>query len=771
MAVSTAMFTPHAAGIFDEEREIRGREVLDVNNYEFQNRLAITTAVGPGHSVVGQDNYVFTSQGTSMAYGNQNDVNGENANAYGSSNTASGKQAQAFGDKNLVFGNQSVGYGVNNTVGTFTKSIIKKTVTPETITTEIIRQDMDGNPIGEPSIRTDPNDCILHPTRKSFKRLDRNFNPFCLPEGEHKTEHRIAEMEAHNASAFGSNNFVLANQGTAIGNNNQVFGQNGTAVGTGTLVTGENGVAIGVNSRASATNGIAIGHNASAAANDSLALGLNARAYHQGSVALGSNSETTEVVQTKTHNHLGINYGRFAGNNPTSTVSVGSLHNERTITNVAAGRVSRESTDAVNGSQLFATTNALGRLAHGSAIVLGGNAMVYPDGSLIMSNVGDTGENTVHDAIKAVHTQVQKGLTFAGDEGTSSPTKLGSTFTIKGDGQNITTVANGNQLTVRMSNTPTFNSVTSQQYNVGDKTYINSQGLNANNQKIRNVAPGAISPNSTDAINGSQLYETNQTIQNLNNATNQSINKLKTDVRKIGAGAAALAALHPLDFNPDDKWNFSIGYGSYQSANAVALGAFYRPNEDTLINVAGSIGNGKNMVNTGVSFKFGQTNSVGASKIALAKEVEALKELVLAQQQDLSTLRNFIHDGAIMDLNLNVNFPDVPENHWAYEYVKSLADRGLIEGYPDGHFKGDRPMTRYEFATIIYRALQKGAPMDDTLNKAIIEFNPELTKVEVLDRIRIDRIMGNDADRYKVDRIRLNNEDIATRDIYGEQLL
>lgn len=226
-----------------------------------------------------------------------------------------------------------------------------------------------------------------------------------------------------------------------------------------------------------------------------------------------------------------------------------------------------------------------------------------------------------------------------------------------------------------------------------------------------------------------------------------------------------------MDFNPDDKWNFAVGYGNYQSANAVALGAFYRPNEDTLINVAGSLGNGKNMINTGISFKFGQTNNVSASKIALAKEVEALKELVLAQQQDLATLRGTIHNGTNMDMNLNVNFPDVPENHWAYEYVKSLADRGLLEGYPDGEFKGDRPMTRYEFATIIYRALQNGAPMDADLNKAVIEFNPELARVEVLDRIRIDRISGNDKDRYKVDRIRINNEDTATRDIYGEQLI
>lgn len=759
-AVSASVFSAQAAGVFDGENENGGNNrssySLDIGRFPHKNYLAETNVPGPGHTVVGQDNRIYSTQGSSSAVGNQNEVDGKDANAFGDGNTALGEQTQAFGDNNRVVGNQSVGFGVNNTVGTYVKATTKRTVTPDYITEEISWQDMNGNSLGEPTIRTVPRDPDCDQYFRSSPAQNQ-MDDDCPPIGEKITERRIMDKPANNASAFGSGNNVFAHQGTAIGHNN--------------TVTGENGVALGTGNQASGLNSVAVGNGATASAENSMAFGANARATHQGSVALGANSQTSDVVKTQSHTHLGIYYGRFAGSNPTSTVSVGAPDNERTITNVAAGRISETSTDAVNGSQLFTVTDAMGRMANSTAQVLGGNAQVHPDGSLSMSNIGDTGENTVHDAIKSVHSQLQKGLTFAGDQGTSSETKLGSTFNIKGDGQNITTEANGNQLTVRMSSTPTFNSVTSQQYNVGDKTYINSQGLNANNQKIRNVAPGEISQNSTDAINGSQLYDTNQHIQNLSNTTNQSISKLRNDVKKVGAGAAALAALHPLDFNPDDKWNFAVGYGNYQSANAVALGAFYRPNEDTLINVAGSLGNGKNMINTGISFKFGQTNNVSASKIALAKEVEALKELVLAQQQDLATLRGAIHNGTNMDMNLNVNFPDVPENHWAYEYVKSLADRGLLEGYPDGEFKGDRPMTRYEFATIIYRALQNGAPMDAALNKAVIEFNPELARVEVLDRIRIDRISGNDKDRYKVDRIRINNEDTATRDIYGEQLI
>ena len=259
--------------------------------------------------------------------------------------------------------------------------------------------------------------------------------------------------------------------------------------------------------------------------------------------------------------------------------------------------------------------------------------------------------------------------------------------------------------------------------------------------------------------------------QDIKNVTNK-VGELGTRVNRVGAGAAALAALHPLDFDPDDKWDFAAGYGNYKDAHAVSVGAFYRPNEDTMFSVGGSFGAGENMVNAGVSVKLGQGNHVSTSRVALAKEVEDLKAIVKAQSAEIKAMRGAMQSGT--SVMKDVNFPDVPKDHWAYSYVKSLADRGLLEGYPDGEFKGERTMTRYEFAAIIYRALQNGAPIDSDMAKAIGEFDPEINRIKDLDRTRVDRISGKDNDRHKVERVRVNNESNKEkgdyRDVYGSHI-
>ena len=295
---------------------------------------------------------------------------------------------------------------------------------------------------------------------------------------------------------------------------------------------------------------------------------------------------------------------------------------------------------------------------------------------------------------------------------------------------------------------------------------LDNKGLNNGGNKITNVADGEVSATSKDAVNGSQLYQATSGISN-------GVNLLNSKIGKVGAGAAALAAIHPLDFDPDDKWNFAAGYGNYAGENAMALGAFYRPNEDTMFSVAGSMGNGENMVNAGVSLKLGQKNGVSTSRVALAKEVQDLKAIVKAQNVEIQQMKASMGMAPQFDKK-DVNFPDVPANHWAYEYVKDLADKGLVEGYPDGEFKGDRAMTRYEYAAIIYRALQLGAPIDGKMGRAINEFNPELARLRDLDRIRVDRISGKDNDRHKVERLRVNNKDNKQtndyRDVYGSHI-
>ncbi|WP_075572111.1 ESPR-type extended signal peptide-containing protein [Megasphaera coli] len=370
------------------------------------------------------------------------------------------------------------------------------------------------------------------------------------------------------------------------------------------------------------------------------------------------------------------------------------------------------------------------------------------------------------------------GMKYGGDTGAVIKKKLNEQVNVIGgitDESKLTTEDNlgvvsdgNNNLKVRMAkDLKGLNSVTTNTLTVGD-VKIDNSGINAGNKKITNVAAGDISANSTDAVNGGQLWKTNQTINNIGGA----VNELGDRMDRVGAGAAALAALHPLDFDPDDKWDVAAGYGNYKDAHAVAVGAFYRPNEDTMFSVGGSFGGGDNMVNAGVSVKLGQGNHVSTSRVALAKEVEDLKAIVKAQSAEIKAMRGAMQSG-VTGMK-DVNFPDVPKDHWAYSYVKSLADRGLLEGYPDGEFKGDRSMTRYEFAAIIYRALQNGAPIDSNMAKAIGEFDPEINRIKDLDRTRVDRISGKDNDRHKVERVRVNNESNKEtgdyRDIYGSHI-
>lgn len=280
---------------------------------------------------------------------------------------------------------------------------------------------------------------------------------------------------------------------------------------------------------------------------------------------------------------------------------------------------------------------------------------------------------------------------------------------------------------------------------VGENTYISDKGLNANSNKITNVADGE---ENSDAVNYGQLKKSETTINNrIDGVENQvisnsnRINQLGDRVNKVGAGAAALAALHPLDFDPDDKWDFAAGYGNYNGENAAAIGAYYRPNEDTMLSVGGSFGNGENMVNAGVSLKLGQGNHVSTSKVAMAKEIKDLRK----EMEGLKSALLDANAGKKLDTSKLQLFPDVPKNHWAYEYVSTLKGNGALTGYPDGEFKGDRPMTRYEFATMLYKAMLEGATLSDRILK---EFAPEL------ERFTVDTVHQDKDGKPTVERVR-----------------
>ena len=411
------------------------------------------------------------------------------------------------------------------------------------------------------------------------------------------------------------------------------------------------------------------------------------------------------------------------------------------ISGVAAGEISDTSTDAINGSQLKETNDRV--TANETAIKNNTEAISKLDGRV---NANETAIKNNAEAIKN-NADAISGLNTRVDD-VANIAKQHTTVTA-GDNITVTKGSNdkgGENYTVALDKNITVDSV-----KVGDKTYISDKGLNANDQKVTNVAAGEISATSKDAVNGSQLYATNQEVANNTNR----INQLGSRVNKVGAGAAALAALHPMDFDPDDKLTFSAGYGNYGGENAAAIGAYYRPDEKVMFSVGGTVGNGENMVNAGVSFSLDRTNHVSNSRTAMAREILDLR----AEVTELKAMVAKGGLGSIAEDKMKI-FPDVAENHWAYEYVGKLAAAGIIEGYPDGKFSGDRMMSRYEFAAMLYRAMQKGAQLD---SKIINEFAPEMG------RIRVDRISGEDGDRDKIERVRVNAVK-GERDHYGNKI-
>lgn len=363
------------------------------------------------------------------------------------------------------------------------------------------------------------------------------------------------------------------------------------------------------------------------------------------------------------------------------------------------------------------------------------------------------------------------GMKYSGDSGKAA-VKLNKNVQVYGgateyaDGNNIGVVASqdGDNAKLQVKLAKDFkgiNSIEAKTITTGDTTMDNSgltvkgdgnhkdiiihQGnVNMGGNKVSGVADGKVSQDSTDAVNGSQLWQRDQAINGLSG----SVNKLGNRINCVGAGAAALAALHPLDFDPDDKWDFAAGYGNYRGANAAAVGAYYRPNEDTMFSVGGSFGGGENMVNAGVSIKLGQGNHVSTSRVAMAKEMKAMRQHMAEQDALIAKLQSM--HGMAVDPAKSTLFPDVAENHWAYQYVTTLAKKGILEGYPDGEFKGDRMMTRYEFAAIVYRIVESGVgSTDPELSKLVKEFSPELQY------IRIDTIQKDRDGKPTIERVRV----------------
>ena len=579
---------------------------------------------------VGQGNSITSANGSSSAYGNQNTVNGNQANAFGDGNTVTGAYAQAFGDANIAKGTNAIAYGYNNTVDGTTKNYRDRTFDNEPDSATLQTGSWNSNSVAIGSKNTALGSSALAVGNEAKAKMSESVaigheaqadKTWGIAIGTRATASDVRSLAlGHQAKSTGYKANAIGADATANGNHANAIGSSATA-------TGDHAQAFGAGAQATGVRTNVFGSDAAATADYSIAIGNKANASTANSIALGADSTTRSATNVTSATVAGHTYGGFAGTSPVGSVSVGKAGQERQIHNVAAGKISADSTDAVNGSQLYSVANDL-------------------------------------------------------------------------------------------------------------QTQIN------------NSTPGQI----------------NNNITNLNNR----VGNVEKRVNKVGAGSAALAALHPLDFNPDDKWTIAAGYGHYHNANSAALGAFYRPNEDTMFSVGGTVGTGESQLNAGVSIRLGKRSPESRSRVAMGREIAELNARLQDMENKYNNLLQILTPHAI-DPSKTAEFPDVPRNHWAYQYISQLAGNGILVGYPDGTFKGDVKMTRYEFATMLYRALQNGAPIDENMKRALNEFGPELQNIR-LNHFRVDRISGADNDRHKTERVRVNNEPKTQRDVYGSRI-
>ena len=595
-----------------------------------------------------------------------------------------------------------------------------------------------------------------------------------------------ARTNAYDTIAIGNGAYVSGESSVVLGRTNNVTGADSVVVGAnnGTISAGQTAVIgynnkvlddskeqliFGSNSQTKGQGTVAIGTHASATQIDALAFGNNTIADVQNGVAIGTNSVTELAVGTSTvkDNATDIRFSNsnFAGNTPDSVVSFGThgragaggvTEYTRQLQNVSAGRVSSTSTDAVNGSQLYDVALEAQKY---NTVVDGVNTNVTSKDNDFGRKEYKVNVNKILKDMDAVEFGKVTDNTHAGIN------KDGAYFFNGSEHINIKPTG------IQIENTDTLTQATfnNEGMQVSDDNAtirFTTTDISAGGQQIHDVKAGT---KDTDVVNVKQLKDT---ISNVGDSISVKANNY-TDkqVAHVGANAAALSALHPLSFNPNEKVEYSVGYGNYKGSNAVAVGVFAHPNENTLLSLGATFGTVDNMINAGATFRVGKSyKQVTNSNVAVAKDVQDLakKYEALAQKYD-NLVKSLNHTNGT---DYDVMFPDVPKGHWAYDFVKDLSDKGYLVGYPDGTFKGDKAMTRYEFATALYRALQNGAVMDANMVKAIKEFKPELKDVEDAQRFVIKHESGSDNEIHKVERVNVNtkNVDGMYRDAYGTNL-
>ena len=566
------------------------------------------------------------------------------------------------------------------------------------------------------------------------------------------------------SSAYGNQNTIDGNQANAFGDGNTVIGAYAQAFGDANIAKGTNAIAYGYNNT---VDGTTKNYRDRTFDNESDAATLQTGSWNSNSVAIGSkntalgSSALAVGNEAKAKMSESIAIGHEAQADKTWGIAIGTRATASDVRSLALGHQAKSTGYKANAIGADATANGNHANAIGSsATATGDHAQAFGAGAQA------TGVRTnVFGSDAAATADYSIAIGNKANASTANSIALGADSTTR-SATSVTNATIARHTFGGFAGTSPVGSV--------------SVGKAGQERQIHNVAAGKISADSTDAVNGSQLYSVANDLQTqINNSTpgqinnnitnlNNRVGNVEKRVNKVGAGSAALAALHPLDFNPDDKWTIAAGYGHYHNANSAALGAFYRPNEDTMFSVGGTVGTGESQLNAGVSIRLGKRSPESRSRVAMGREIAELNARLQDMENKYNNLLQILTPHAI-DPSKTAEFPDVPRNHWAYQYISQLAGNGILVGYPDGTFKGDVKMTRYEFATMLYRALQNGAPIDDNMKRAMNEFGPELQNIR-LNHFRVDRISGADNDRHKTERVRVNNEPKTQRDVYGSRI-
>ena len=791
------------------------------------------TSNGTYGMVIGSNNTSEAGATSSFVLGDTNTVKQANSFAFGQGNTSDGENSFVGGDKAKAVGRDTFAFGSS----------------AEALTEYTIAIGSQARTIG--------------------------YNTLAIGNG--------ATVSGPSSIAIGRTNNVTGENSVAIGaNNGTIKGEQAVVVGYNNKMTtaDQEQLILGSNSVTSGQGSIVVGTHGQATAVDAVALGNNTIADVQNGIAIGTNSVTESAVGTSNikDNTTDIRFSNatYAGSTPDSVVSFGTngragaggvTSYTRQLQNVAAGRVSSTSTDAINGSQLYDVALEAQKY---NTLVDGSNTTVESKDNAfgrkeykvnINKDLVDMNSASFGKVTDDVHSYIGKDKAHFFDGTTSTNTKVDANgmklentdnldtaeytmdgMTANSNGKSISFTTNGisagdqniNNVKTGVADTDAVNvkqlkdSISTESV-ISDNQVDNIAAVRVTNGKssgdanaqygvyvskntVTDIAKAAnkfegdsvikvetttganhtadtttfkfdgneaakVLPISYKAnggtvnkvmadegfnfVNGNHInasvgadglvrFDLDQNIPNQINSNTNAINGLSDKVAKNHkisergiAGTAALAALHPLDFDPDHKLDVMAGYGHFHGSNSVALGAAYRPNEDLMFTVGSTVGNGDTVVNAGISYKVGAKSGVSRSKVSVAKDVADMKremEAMKAQNAKITAILNAVLGADLPEDQTNM-FPDVPANHWAYEAVNDMAKRGLVIGYEDGQFKGDRTMTRYEFAMIIERAIQKAKELNTSIDGRLVdEFKPELLRFEIQKNGSLERV-------------------------------